>query len=121
MSRKLCPSVIGEKEIFWLYVHIFHRLDFKSSVLVDPSVRPLFIGVPLSKAPIVDVQGLSTSATRSRMFNSGKNNQSINNLTNDNEDEQGLFASSREALCQPTMHNINNTKQTEICNNNFEL
>ena len=55
MSKKLCPSVIGEKEIFWLYVHIFQRLDFKSSVLVDPSVRPLFIRVPLSKAAIVDV------------------------------------------------------------------
>ena len=56
MSKKLFPSVIGKKEIFWLYVHIFQRLDFKSSaVLVDPSVRPLFIGVPLSKAAIVDV------------------------------------------------------------------
>ena len=100
MSKKLCPSVIGEKEIF-LVICIFHRLDFKSSVLVDPSVRPLFIGVPLSKAPIVDVQGLSASATRSRIFNSGKK-QSINNLTNEIEDKQGLFASSREALCQPT-------------------
>ena len=70
-------------------------------MLVDPSVRPLFIRVPLSQAPIVDVQGLSASETRSRMFNSGKK-QSINNLTNEIEDEQGLFASSREALCQPT-------------------
>ena len=52
------------------------------------------------------------------MFNSGKNNQSINNLTNDNEDEQEHL---QEKHFVNLLHNINNTKQTEICNNNFEL